>query len=153
MAKFNKQQPISLAVQSLALNKKYKSLIDCCFVKNGSLSCIMRIKPSENSETYRVLIKYKLSLHRGEYYPQVWLLDPAMKKREGKYPKHIYASRADALGHQCLCLFYPDYNEWNRNMLISDTFVPWISAWLNTYEYWLITGKWHYAESPHGGCK
>ena len=36
---------------------------------------------------------------------------------------------------------------------IEDTFVPWISAWLNTYEYWLITGKWHYAESPHGGCK
>jgi hypothetical protein len=153
MVKFNKQQPISLAIQCYALNKTYSKLIDYCDVRCGNLLCVMRIKPSENSETYKVLIRYKISSHRGEYYPKVWLLEPAMKKREGKYPKHIYLSQADALGHQCLCLFYPRYKEWSRNMLISDTFVPWISAWLNTYEYWLITGKWHYAESPHGDYK
>lgn len=153
MAKYNKLQPIPLPKQSLALKLTYKTLIERCDVKNGVLTCIMHITPSENSITYRVKIKYKLSLNIGEYYPQVWLLEPAMQKRKDKYPEHIYASRKDAAGHQCLCLFYPGYREWNRNLLIADTFVPWTAAWLNTYEYWLITGKWHYAESPHGGLK
>lgn len=153
MAKFNKSQPIPLPLQVYALKSKYKNLIEQCEVKNGVLSCIMRITPSENSDIYRVLIKYKISLKSCEYYPQVWLLDPLVRTKEGKLPKHIYISRTDSSGHICLCLFYPRYNEWNRNMLIADTFVPWISAWLNTYEYWLITGEWHYAESPHDRSK
>ena len=153
MAKYPKVQPISLPVQCTNLISTYKNLVDECCVKNGVLVCIMRITPSPNSETYRVKIVYKLSLRNGEFSPRVWLISPQMQKREGKYPKHIYATRADANGNQCLCLYYPGYNEWNRNMLISNTIVPWIAAWLNTYEYWLITGEWHYDESPHGGHK
>ena len=33
-------------------------------------------------------------------------------------------------------------------MDIALSFVPWIVTWLNTYEYWLITGEWSYDESP-----
>ncbi len=31
-------------------------------------------------------------------------------------------------------------------MYIADSFVPWVCTWLSTYEYWLVTGKWHYDE-------
>lgn len=105
------------------------------------------------SDTYRVLIKYTLSDRNEDYYPFVWLIDPPMQKRQGEYPRHVYSDYADSAGHPCLCLFYPGYREWNRNKLISATIVPWISAWLNTYEYWLVTGEWQYPESPHGGVK
>ena len=152
MAKYPKMPPLSLMQQMYGLQSTYRN-IEFCGISLGVLTCIMQITPSENSGNYRVRIKYKLSLKNGEYYPRVWLLDPPMQKREGKYPSHIYVTRADAAGHQCLCLFYPGYNEWNRNTLISSTIVPWISAWLNTYEYWLITGEWQYPESPHGGVK
>ncbi len=153
MTKFPKLQPISLFAQRTSLIITYKNLIEECSVKKGVLVCVMRISPSSNSDTYRVKIVYKLSLKKGEYYPHVWLLSPKMQKRNGKYPKHVYATKADTHGNQCLCLFYPKYNEWNRNMPISTTIVPWIAAWLNTYEYWLITGEWHYDESPHGKHK
>lgn len=34
----------------------------------------------------------------------------------------------------------------NQQMYIADSFVPWVCTWLSTYEYWLVTGKWHYDE-------
>lgn len=153
MAKYNSLNPISLSLQACALKTTFKDLIEKYDIKSGTLSCVMRITLSENSDTYRVLIKYKISSRRGETFPQVWLIDPQIKTKNGKLPKHLYLSKTDSMGHVCLCLFYPGYKEWNRNMLIANTFVPWISAWLNTYEYWLITGEWQYAESPHGGSK
>ena len=150
--KYPKQSPMPLSAQMYSLKATYSS-IDGCGIKNGVLTCLLKITPSETSDTYKLRIKYKLSLKTGEYYPQVWLLDPPMQKKDGDYPKHIYASRQDAAGHQCLCVFYPGFSEWNRQMMLSRSFVPWISTWLNTYEYWLITDEWHYPESPHAGAK
>ena len=31
-------------------------------------------------------------------------------------------------------------------MYVADSFVSWVCTWLSTYEYWLVTGKWHYDE-------
>jgi len=42
----------------------------------------------------------------------------------------------------CLCLYYPDYDEWTSAMYIAETIVPWISLWLMYYEAWLATGEW-----------
>ena len=43
-------------------------------------------------------------------------------------------------------LYYPKYKEWNKQMYIANSFVPWVCTWLSTYEYWLVTGNWHYDE-------
>lgn len=100
---------------------------------------VMNVTPSENSATYKV----KISCRMG-YRPKVVLLSPDLEKRDGKYPHHIYGF--DKEGHATLCVYCPHKDEWNSNMSIATSFIPWISTWLNTYEYWLITCEWHYDE-------
>ncbi len=102
----------------------------------------MTLQPAPDCEVYRILIQYKIS----DYAPKVWLISPELQRVEGKRPHHIYDF--DNSGHPRLCVYYPRFNEWNQAMLISDAFIPWIITWLNTYEYWLITGQWLYDESP-----
>ena len=41
-----------------------------------------------------------------------------------------------------ICLYYPKYKEWTKDMYISDTIIPWAIEWLYYYEYWRLTGKW-----------
>ena len=78
------------------------------------------------------------------YRPRAVLLSPNLEKRDGAYPHHIYG--VDKAGHAILCVYCPDKGEWSSDMPIAKSFIPWVSTWLNTYEYWLITGEWHYDE-------
>lgn len=64
---------------------------------------------------------------------------------DGKLPHHIYG--VDKFGHYRLCVYDPKRKEWNQQMFIAESFVPWVCTWLNTYEYWVITGVWHYDEA------
>ena len=147
MASKQKQSPVTLPVQMLSIKRTYKELVETIGISNSVLSCIVRLQPAPDCQNYRVLIKYKLS----DYSPKAWLLDPELQRIEGKLPHHIYGH--DQEGHPQLCVYYPGYNECNRQMMISHSFIPWIVTWLNTYEYWLITGKWLYDESPSGSKK
>ena len=113
--------------------------IESCKNTSSSFSCIMNIMPSENSDTYKVEISYKCG-----YYPKVKLLSHKIEERNGKLPHHIYGF--DKNGHALLCVFHQESGEWNKDMLISKSFIPWVSTWLNAYEFWLITGEWHYDE-------
>lgn len=51
-----------------------------------------------------------------------------------------------------MCAYHRDKN-WNQQMFIAESFIPWVCTWLNTYEYWLITGEWHYDEAFPGKNK
>lgn len=104
------------------------------------LVCVLDIQPSPESQIYRVRITYKIS----DGAPKAWLIKPDMQKYNGKYPHHKYGK--DENGNYQLCVYYPKYKEWNQQMYIADTFIPWVCTWLNTYEYWLVTGEWHYDE-------
>ena len=106
----------------------------------------MSITPSENSDPYRVEISYRCG-----GFPRAIVLSPEIQKKDGNLPHHIYGT--DKNGHIILCVFHPGSKEWNNTMLISKTFIPWVSTWLNTYEYWLITGEWHYDEIISGKKK
>ncbi len=117
--------------------------IESSSMNKNSLVCIMNITPSENSDTYKVEISYRYG-----FYPKAKLLSHKLEKRDGKYPHHIYGF--DKNGCANLCVFHQGSNEWNYDMLISKSFIPWVSTWLNTYEYWLITGEWHYNEIIDG---
>ena len=145
MAKtYIKPSPISLTIQKEELLYKYPSLIERIIIKDGCLSCIMKLRPSINSREYLIKIVQKIKKR-----PQVWMLSPEIELYEGNRPHHIYG--VDKNGHTELCVYYPEYKEWDENtMFIADTIVPWTVTWLNTYEYWLVTGIWEYAESPHG---
>ena len=142
-----KKQRITLALQLLSLRQTYGSLIESSGISNSTLSCVIRLQPAPDCAVYKVKITYKIS----DYSPKAWLLKPKLQKVDGNLPHHLYGHDKDR--HPQLCVYYPGYNEWNQQMFISKAFVPWILTWLNTYEYWLITGEWFYDESPFGSKK
>lgn len=107
--------------------------------RRRSFEITMDITPSENSDTYEVKITYEIGKK-----PQAVLLSPDIKDFNGDLPHHIYGF--DKNDHAILCVYCPFKDGWTSNMPIADTFIPWISTWLNTYEYWLITGEWNYNE-------
>ena len=113
--------------------------IESSRIHKDCFEVVMNITPSENSATYKVRISYRIG---GS--PTALLLSPKLEKRDGKYPHHIYG--IDNAGRAILCVYCPDQDEWNSSMSIATSFIPWVSTWLNTYEYWLITGEWHYDE-------
>jgi len=131
-----------MIVQKFNLEREYGELIESCTVTKGTLICDMKVRPSSESNLYRIRVSYKAS----DRYPKVWLLSPALEMVNGSLPHHIY--EMDKNMHPRLCVYYPAYNEWNVGMNIATVFIPWVITWLNTYEYWLITGVWYYDESP-----
>ena len=137
---FHKNEPIGLPLQKFYLEQVYGDLIESCTIKKRTLTCYINLKPSDESIVYQIKIQYRLK----DYFPQVWLLSPSLEMWNDEYPHHLLES--DREGHPQLCVFDPDQNEWNWHMNIATSFVTWIVSWLNAYEYWLITGEWHYAE-------
>jgi hypothetical protein len=41
-----------------------------------------------------------------------------------------------------LWLYYRKAQEWNNQIYIADTVIPWISEWLYHYKFWLAIGDW-----------
>lgn len=93
------------------------------------------IQPTYLSPKYHIKI---VCWHKR--HPNVYVLDP--------YPLPLYEG-ADSLEHvydtkkQHLCIYYKKIKEWDINMFIADTIIPWTSEWLLHYELWLVTGCWH----------
>ena len=139
--RYLKPQPITIANQMLRIQQLYNGIIEELTVVKSELRCVIRIQPSQHSDTYRIKITYKIS----EASPNAWLLTPDMKTYEGKPPHHVYGM--DEHGHYKLCVHYFKDKNWNKQVFIAESFIPWICTWLNTYEYWLITGEWHYDEA------
>ena len=142
--KYLKASAIGLPIQLWQLKKTYGNLIVKSRIKGSVLFCEILLTPSAESNQYRILISYKLS----DYAPRAYMIEPQIQMHDGKLPEHIYGF--DKKDHPRLCVYYPNANEWNRQMLIATSYVPWILTWLNTYEYWLITGEWFYPAISHG---
>jgi hypothetical protein len=140
--KYLKQKPIPLTVQLMRIKAMYGNVENGTCHKN-QLSCVLAITPSEHSRLYRVKVLYKIKKR-----PQAILLSPSLEEVDGKRPHHLYGD--DENGHPRLCVNAPEDWRYDGTMLLATSFIPWISTWLNTYEYWLITGEWHYpGRSPH----
>lgn len=132
-------KPVSVAMQKADLEKKFGKLIRKIYINRSKLYCYMTLQPSQYSDKYLLKITYSLS-----EFPKVWLLSPELQKYDGRYPHHLYP-KSEEDGFQ-LCVYAPGLGEWQRDMFLSRTFIPWICTWLNTYEYWVLTGKWEYSE-------
>lgn len=139
MAKYQKRKPITILSQFIRIKQIYKNIDkQHSKYKRNEMTVRLYIAPTEDSETYTVDIKYKLG-----FRPRVLLINPTLKTFNDKKPHHLYGEEN---GFPLLCLYYPKYEEWNKFCYIADTIVPWVSTWLFAYEYWLITGEWHFSE-------
>jgi hypothetical protein len=123
-----KHRTLNLAIQQVVLKQRFPD--SSSHIKNGQLIWKGLLTPIILSKTYTVQVCYNLSKS-----PAVTVLDPALEARNGKKPPHLYPG-------DHLCLYLPQANEWNRNMLLAETIIPWTSEWLLHYEIWLATGEW-----------
>lgn len=138
--RYLKPKPVTLVQQQIKINQLFYHIVEKLYIENSQLVCIMSLQPSAEAETYTVKITYKLS----DIAPKAWLLSPEMQAYKGENPHHVYGK--DENGHYQLCVYHPRSREWSQQMYLAETFIPWICSWLNTYEYWLITGEWYYDE-------
>lgn len=92
------------------------------------------IKPTPISEEYRILL-IKFIAHN----PYIYLLYPMFPKvGSSRYPvPHNYNHEK-----QRLCLTFPSYDEWGKNVALPDAYLPWTILWLYYYEEWLYSGEW-----------
>lgn len=122
---------LSIGEQVASLRARYPHF-STNFTSPVSLKVQGSLRPTARSLSYTFELKYRL-----EQSPKVWITTPVLKKNnEGEKIPHTYPE-------DNLCLYRPKYNEFQKNDLISETVIPWISLWLYFYEVWLITGEWH----------
>lgn len=127
--RFYSVRRLSLAQQDLAMQSIFPNFV-ARRLKDGMV-WIGQLSPLGRAGIYKVKVKY--SLHRR---PRVWVLDPPLMKRsDDEEIPHLYSDGS-------VCLYLPWNNEWNRDLLIARTIVPWISLYLYFYEVWHITGEW-----------
>lgn len=111
--------------------------------------CIQWIGPIRGFQReYQILAQW--SWMEAAAAPYVFLLDPALKPRDGEdyidIPHLILDGETPE--NSALCLFDPDEGQWDNTMWISDTIIPWASEWLHYYEFWQVDGVWRGANAP-----
>lgn len=123
------------AIQQIsALKKRYEFKNSQLVVKSNSFTYSFDVRPTPLSDSYRLKIDYK-----EHSFPKVYVVFPKPLKLAvgAERLPHTYDTK-----RQLLCLFTPNYGEWNDTMLIANTIVHWAIEWLYYYENWVYTGKW-----------
>lgn len=127
-----KNQGINIIVQAKKLESYFPKSTVTRRVNN--LLWKGKLQPTVLSDVYDIKLEYKVGFH-----PCVYVINRKLELREGeKRLPHVYNTKK-----QWLCLYYRKANEWNNQLFIADTIIPWTSEWLFHYEHWLVTGKWH----------
>ena len=128
-----KTRQLSISVQANNLRCMYKDAVVTTF-HDCTLSMIYSLKPSPLGDTYKIKLDYDLNDR-----PEVFVISPKplpLANGETELP-HCYNNKT-----QKLCLYYPKTNEWNKEMFLSKTIIPWVYDWLYHYEIWVGTGEW-----------
>lgn len=100
--------------------------------KCGKMEIILRLKPTDVSIDYKI----RLVAQRGRKSVDIFVEEPRIAIYEnGKKVPHLYSNGS-------LCLYYPEYQEWNYCDSWAETLIPWTSLWLFYYEIWKETGNW-----------
>ena len=106
-----------------------------CRLTHRHLKCEGIITPSENCNSYRIIISYE----QGRV-PRVCIKEPEITP----FPEiHMY-------GDGTLCLYKPTDDPWKRLDNIHEKIIPWTAEWLVFYELYLLCGKWLGPEAEHG---
>lgn len=94
------------------------------------------ISPGEFSRTYDCLLRTAPDARA----PEMPVLHPDLSALAGDCaPPHIYPYRGPGTK---LCLWWPKQREWQPQMTLANTYIPWTSEWLWYFELWLATGVW-----------
>ena len=138
--KFYKERSLSVYAQAGMLRRDFPQS-KVVKLSRGMLVWQCDLTPTAISDTYSIEIRYSDSMQK----PEVYVINPTpLPLFEGaKELPHVYDHKK-----QRICVHLLD--EWNKTMPISNTFVPWASRWLNSYETWVVTGKW-IGKSYHDG--
>jgi len=98
-------------------------------------------KPTKFSKIYYVLLIWDFQF----VAPRVYILNNELRKVELiKRIPHLYCREK-----MHLCLYYPEYKEFNLYMPLCKTIIPWTYRWLQYYEEWLYSGEWKGGDAPH----
>jgi len=91
------------------------------------------VTPFAGGRTYKLI-----TMDKGGIHPEAFVLSPDLRELAGgeRLP-HIYGSSGTRTK---LCLHLPGSGEWSRELLLSETFVPWTVEWLRFFELWLVGG-------------
>jgi hypothetical protein len=101
------------------------------FMSHGSLKVMGMLQPTSRSSAYEFVLKYNLADSS-----KTKIVSPVLLKNDkGEEAPHLYSN-------ENLCLYHPQYREFNRTDFLCDTIIPWTSLWLYYYEVWHLTGEW-----------
>lgn len=91
-------------------------------------------KPTPFSKTYKVLLIWDFKL----VAPKVYVLNSELHEvSKDRLIPHLYSREKIQL-----CLYYPNYKEFNVYMSLCNTIIPWTFLWLSYYEEWLYSNEW-----------
>lgn len=140
----NKTKKLTIYKQLAGLKRDFP-FGESKIINGKKLQWIGTLKSSPIGDEYKVKLIYETGK-----YPNVYVLEPSsLKLAEGKKSlPHVYDNKK-----QRLCLFYPDWKEWNSSKSIAKTVMIWAIEWLFHYELWLITGNWLGGGTVHGATK
>lgn len=141
----NKAKKLTIYNQLAGLKKDF-GFGESKIISGKTLQWIGILKSSPIGDEYKVKLTYEFGKN-----PNVFVLEPApLKLAKGKTSlPHVYDHKK-----QRLCLYYPDWKEWNSSKSIAQTVMIWAIEWLYHYELWLITGgDWLGGGTVHGATK
>ncbi len=124
--KSRSRRDLNPAKQALALRTAFPDAT--LRLRPNGLTWIGKLQPTALSIVYTVRIEYLVGKS-----PRVTVLDPPLEPPPGDRLRHVYPGER-------LCLHYPE--QWNGDMLIARTIVPWASEWLLHYELFRAAGEW-----------
>lgn len=130
------KKPKNLAVQLKSLQLKYNYIE--CELKKGKLVWKQLVSPSKLSKKYEITVVYD------GIVPKVYLYNQGIMKKKNDDIPHCYEWHYNNSNDEYvrICLYYPQNSEWSKDMLLSETIIPWAIEWLYYYEIWRINGKW-----------
>ncbi len=135
----NKKPGKSLALQAQELKRYFPS--SKVNVKRNKLVWICDVNPTPLSQHYTLKLEYAVGSK-----PCVVVIQPKLATRPNERLPHVFRGNV-------LCLYRSRYNEWNSQMFLWNTIVPWAILWLLYYEIWLHTGIWSGSKAEHPGAE
>jgi hypothetical protein len=122
-----RKRKLTVVIQAFELMRRYPK--SSCRTKYGNILVWKgKLQPTPLSQEYTIRLRYRLNKR-----PEVHVIDPVLKVPEGENLLHVFSGDE-------LCLYF--YGEWQPDMNIAETIIPWVSEWLLHYEIWLATGEW-----------
>lgn len=116
---------------------------------------LLALKSSKIVYSSRTRYCFEISVRNGAYVllvdwefqslPHVFVLFPKIDMHNW-LEIHTYGMQYNNIYQRKLpmiCLWYPSKSEWNSEIPLIESILPWAIEWTEFYELWLLTGAWY----------